>query len=94
MRTPGSYTDADEDVARFLVLRGPHAYLGTSWVGCVGQGSARHSNETYVRPAAYDVDYGTPAGLCEECAVTPNVFTRKWTKAVAGQPQIQHCAPF
>ena len=56
---------------------------GTSWVGCVGEGESRHSNESYVRPAAFERDYGTPIGLCEESSTSPNVFTRKWTKAVA-----------
>ena len=31
---PGSIKDAASDVARFLLVRGPYAYLGTSWVGC------------------------------------------------------------
>lgn len=79
--SPGSITDAEGDVAKFLVLRGPHAYLGTGWVGCVGEGAARHSNETYVRPPWFDYDYGTPTGLCKES--TPGVFTREWTKATA-----------
>ena len=47
--SPGSLVDPEGDVARFLLVRGPYAYLGTSWVGCVGQGASRHSNETYVR---------------------------------------------
>ena len=55
----------------------PHA--GTAWVGCVGEGASRKSNETYVRPPAFDVDYGTPLGVCKQS--TPGVFTREWTKA-------------
>lgn len=31
---PGSETAPASDVARFLLTRGPYAYLGTSWVGC------------------------------------------------------------
>ena len=49
--SPGSQTDPEGDVAKFLVLRGPYAYIGTSWVGCVGEGASRRSNETYDRPA-------------------------------------------
>eukprot|EP00729_Bicosta_minor_P017387 gene17387-11685_t len=31
---PGSVLDAASDVARFLLLRGTHSFLGTAWVGC------------------------------------------------------------
>jgi hypothetical protein len=44
--SPGALVDAKSDVARFLLLRGPYAYLGTGWVGCLGQGASRHSNES------------------------------------------------
>jgi hypothetical protein len=33
-----------------------------------------------MRPAAFDVDYGEPSGLCET-APNSGIFTRKWTKA-------------
>lgn len=81
--TPGSLVDAERDVARFLLVRGPHAFLGTSWVGCEpdgGEESGGH-NQTYVRPPAVDVDYGTPDGLCAE--VRPGFFVRDFTKAAA-----------
>lgn len=80
--SPGSMLDPEADVAKFLVLRGPYAYLGTGWVGCIGQGAERHSNETYARPAAFDGDYGIPVDLvCQE--TQPGEFTREWTNAVA-----------
>jgi hypothetical protein len=61
---------------------GRYAYLGTSWVGCVGEGESRHSNETYVRAAAFDVDYGVPMdGVCKQSTAQPGVFTREWSKA-------------
>ena len=88
--SPGSMTDAEGDVAKVLLLRGPYAFLGTGWVGCVGQGSDRHSNETYARPAAFDVDYGMPVGgqLCKETAPGSGVFEREYTNA-----HVQHdCA--
>ena len=50
-------------------------------MGCVGEGKSRHSNETYVRAAAFDRDYGTPLGLCKE--VSDGVFRREFTKATA-----------
>ena len=49
---PGSIIDAVQDVARFLVIRGPMAFLGTAWVGCApnnGTEAGGH-NMTYVRP--------------------------------------------
>ena len=79
--SPGSLTDPDGDVAKFLILRGPYAFLGTAWVGCVGEGTSRHSNESYVRPPSFERDYGTPVGLCKETAA--GVFAREWTKATA-----------
>ena len=79
--SPGSLTDPEGDVAKFLVQRGPYGFLGTAWVGCVGEGKSRHSNETYVRAAAFDRDYGTPLGLCKE--VSEGVFRREFSKATA-----------
>ena len=63
------------------------------WFYCsigVGQGSNRGSNETYARPAAFDVDYGVPVGgqLCKETGPGSGVFEREYTKA-----HVQHdCA--
>jgi hypothetical protein len=78
---PGSIVDAASDVAKFLLARGPFAFLGTGWVGCApddGVEGGGH-NQTYVRPAEFDVDYGEPTGLCVQ--TTPGVFVRHWTKA-------------
>ena len=57
------------------------AWIGTGWVGCAPASGPEGSglNQTYVRPAEVDVDYGSPTGLCKESA--PNVFTREYTKA-------------
>ena len=38
-------------------------------------------NQTYDRPNEFDVDYGTPNGLCAELAGKPGVFSREWSKA-------------
>ena len=38
-------------------------------------------NQTYSRPESFDIDYGTPTGLCGEAKGTPGVFVREWTKA-------------
>ena len=31
---PGQLAYPESDVARFLLTRGPYAFLGTAWVGC------------------------------------------------------------
>jgi spore germination protein YaaH len=36
---------------------------------------------TASRPASWDVDYGTPLGLCNEASGKPGQFVREWTKA-------------
>merc|ERR1712190_525517 len=79
---PASFVDPESDVARFSLTRGPHAFLGTGWVGCEpddGVEGGGH-NQTYVRPVAFDQDYGMPKGLCAEVAGKPGVFAREWTK--------------
>lgn len=78
---PGSFVDAKADVAQFLLMRGPYAYLGTGWVGCEPDNGpdGGGSNQTYVRSPWFDRDYGEPLGLCAERA--PNVFAREWSKA-------------
>ena len=81
---PSSFVDPEKDVAEFLLQRGPWAYLGTGWVGCAPAGGpdAMGSNDTsYRRPAAWDVDYGEPLGLCQEEPSSSGVFVREWTKA-------------
>jgi hypothetical protein len=61
-----------EDLANFLLVRGPYAYLGHGWLGC---------SHDYVFPPELNLDYGEPTGLCEETAPNSGVFTRDWTKA-------------
>jgi len=64
----------NEDLATFLLVRGPYAWLGYSWVGC---------DIDYDFPDALKVDYGTPLGTCSETGPNSGVFTRAFTKAVA-----------
>jgi hypothetical protein len=61
-----------QDLATFLLLRGPYAFLGFGWSGC--------GNEIAF-PDELRVDYGVPAGLCSETAAGSNVFRREWSKA-------------
>ena len=61
-----------QDLAIFLLLRGPYAFLGFGWSGC---------GVTYTFPEEMRLDYGVPVGLCVETEPGSAVFTREWTKA-------------
>ena len=69
---PGNLTQFSQDLANFLLVRGPYAYLGHGWLGC---------SLEYEYPAALNADYGEPTGLCAETAPASGVFVRTWTKA-------------
>ena len=61
-----------EDLANFLLVRGPYAWLGHGWLGC---------SHEYPFPPEFNLDYGQPVGLCSETAPGTGVFRRRWTKA-------------
>ncbi len=61
-----------QDIANFLLSRGPHAWLGHGWLGC---------SRAYEVPEQINWDYGEPVGLCKETGANSGVFTREWTKA-------------
>jgi hypothetical protein len=76
----------EQDVAFFLLARGPYAWLGWgSWgMGWPFNAEPAHGGlppqpHGVPRPAALDTDYGEPAGHCEEAS--RGVFRRAWTKA-------------
>ena len=62
--------DPYTDIAAFLLVRGPHAWLGHGWSGCSKQ---------YEYPKELDGDYGEPLGLCTETAPGSGIFRRKWS---------------
>ena len=70
--------DFDADLANFLLVRGPHAWLGHGWLGCSQDYSAA---TTGANGAALNADYGEPSALCAETAAGSGIFTREWTKA-------------
>ena len=70
--TPAQLTAPTQDIANFLLIRGPHAFLGHGWIGC---------SRTYQVPEQINWDYGEPKALCTETAPNSGVFTREWTKA-------------
>jgi hypothetical protein len=60
-----------EDLANFLLTRGPYAYLGHGWLGC---------SHFYNFPPELNLDYGEPIDkVCKETAT--DVFTREYTHA-------------
>lgn len=64
--------DFDQDLANFLLTRGPYSYLGHGWMGC---------SHDYIFPDALNKDYGVPSGLCEETSPGSGVFTRDYSHA-------------
>lgn len=62
----------EQDVASFLLVRGPWAVLGHGWLGC---------NVNFSFPALLDADFGTPLGLCAETAPGSGVWAREWSRA-------------
>ena len=70
--TAAQLTAPTQDIANFLLIRGPHAFLGHGWIGC---------SRTYQVPEQINWDYGEPKALCTETAPNSGVFTREWTKA-------------
>jgi len=62
-----------QDLATFLLLRGPYAWLGFHWLGC---------DKSVLFPDSFTLDYGTPTEYCSETKPGSNVFVRDWTNAV------------
>ena len=69
---PSNLTYPLQDIANFLLSRGPYALIGHGWLGC---------SRTYEVPDQLNWDYGEPTGLCSETAPNSGIFTRDWTKA-------------
>ena len=69
---PSALPEFEQDLAGFLLTRGPFAWLGHGWLSC---------SRTYAFPPALSADYGAPTGLCAETAPGSGVFTRDYTKA-------------
>jgi len=76
----GSLPAFDQDLATFLLARGPYAWLGYGWLGC-GNAAGGCSSGMYQRPTELDLDYGEPTEQCRETGVGTGVFQREWTKA-------------
>ena len=66
-----------QDLANFLLTRGPYSWLGWGWKGC---------SQNYYFPPEFNADYGEPAvagpaGICKETAPQSGIFTREYSKA-------------
>jgi hypothetical protein len=69
-KDPSQLTELHQDLANFLLVRGPYAWLGHGWHGC---------SKNYPFPHEFSRDYGKPLDICAETAANSGVFTRKWT---------------
>ena len=68
------------DLAAFLLVRGPFAWIGHGWYGCVTWNEpVGGPGQYYERPPGLDIDYGEPTSLCMESSA--GVFTRNYTHA-------------
>merc|ERR1712232_993822 len=74
----GSLPHPKEDIAAFLLTRGPYAYIGYGWIGSFSA-TGSHS-KPFTRPEELDIDVGKPQGFCRETAENSGVFTRDWSK--------------
>lgn len=71
-----------QDLASFLLVRGPYAWLGYGWQGCTsGDLHAYHGSGYAKWGTELDEDYGEPLERCHETAAGSEVFERKWSKA-------------
>jgi len=69
---PSKLTQFNEDLANFLLVRGPYAYLGHGWLGC---------SHFYEYPAELNRDYGQPTDVCKETAPGSGVFVRQFSRS-------------
>lgn len=72
--TPFPLPSPDQDLAAFLLARGPYAYFGYGWTGCI---DATHP---FTRPASLGLDLGAPQGFCGETAPGSGVWQREYEK--------------
>lgn len=96
--TRGSYppyagaVDVNNSVAAFMLIRGPHAYIGWSWLSCSGDCFAGKQQCPSTSPGytiPYDAtlnglvgpDYGEPLEVCHEERPGSETFVRQWSKA-------------
>ena len=85
-RDTGELTQGSQDLASFLLTRGPYAWLGYGWIGCTNSSvPGAGGSGAYAFPPEWRADYGEPVDATRTCAESvpgaSGVFTRAWTKA-------------
>ena len=79
-KPPQAPTSPSADLANFMLIRGPYAWIGHGWQGC-GQPKA-DAGGGYPFPPEYHTDFGEPQGVCTQGGgSSAAVFTREFTKA-------------
>lgn len=68
----GDHAPSAQMVAAFMIVRGPHAWLGTGWQGCTAKDS------TWQQHPLLQLDPGSPLSNCEHSK--PGVFSRKYSR--------------
>ena len=71
-------SQTEQDLANFLLVRGPYAWFGYGWRGC---GKVHPASMGMDDGQLLNADYGEPVGLCAETAPGSGVFRRQWTRA-------------
>jgi hypothetical protein len=61
-----------QDLANFLLIRGPYAWLGYGWQGL--------SADYFMPDLVWELDVGEPEGRCAEAS--PGIFQRSYSKVV------------
>ena len=64
----------DQDLAAFLLSRGPYAFFGYGWAGCID------ASHPFTRPPSLEIEYGEPTDFCAEAAPGSEVFVRHFSK--------------
>lgn len=76
----------ESDLAAFLLIRGPFAWLGFAWNGCSRDAwpLGGRNNQSFSFPDALNRDVGAPVdAFCSETVAGSGVFTRSWGGAAA-----------
>ncbi len=73
--SPWPLPTPDQDLAMFLLARGPYAFFGYGWSGCIS------ASRPFTRPPSIAREYGAPLNNCSQTAPGSGVWTRNFTRA-------------
>jgi len=84
----GTFPQLMQDVAFFLIARGPFAWIGYGTWGMTwpfnpepAHGELPPQPHGLPKPLLLDHDFGEPLGICSETAAGSAIFQRHWSKA-------------